>query len=175
MALAQMAADSLCHVFKGKTMKVKLFLALAVSCLLFLTLSCGTTPGTTTPPTTTSPSTTSPTTVDLENLEWSFSGLTVKPSEAVVGEEVEVSIWVQVLGVVQLPARVVLAIDGEIVATKRIYLEEDYSYLVSFTITLDEVGTHEVRVGAILERYFENYEVGADDFVANLTIRPAQE
>ena len=64
-----------------------------------------------------------------------------------------------------------MAIDGEVVATKDIYLDTDYTESVSFTVVMEEEGTHEVRCAVVLQEE-EPYKVGVNDLVASLTIRP---
>ncbi len=167
----------------AEAVKINVFLLLAASCILFLGLSCSaakpspTTPPATTSPPTTTPTTTSPTTTTLPlgYAEWTFNDLTVTPSEADVGEEVVVSVWVNIYGAIGEPfGKAILAIDGEVVATKDVWLTADFSELVSFTVVMEEAGTHEVRLTVMLEDEGP-YEVGVNDLTAKLTVRPAPE
>jgi len=119
-----------------------------------------------------SPTTTTP---PLRHAEWTFNDLTVTPSEAEVGEEVVVSVWVHIYGAIGEPlGRAILAIDGQVVATKDVRLAADSSELVSFTVVMEEAGTHEVRLTVMLEDEGP-YEVGVNDLTAKLTVRPAPE
>jgi len=158
----------------AEAVKINVFLLLAISCILFLGLSCSAAkPSLTTPPATTSPPTT--TTLPLGYAEWTFNDLTVTPSEVDVGEEVVVSVWVNIYGAIGEPlGKAILAIDGEVVATKDVWLTADFSELVSFTVVMEEAGTHEVRLTVMLEDEGP-YEVGVNDLTAKLTVRPAPE
>lgn len=149
-------------------MKKTLLIILIVFTVCF-SLSCVTTTKETTD-TATEPGGTTSLDVDLDYLEWTYNGLSVQPSIATVGQDVEVSAWIQVPGVVQLPVRAVLAMDGEIIATKEVYLEEDFSYYVNFVVTPVASGTHELRFGVVLERDFVDYVVGKNDLVSVITV-----
>lgn len=146
-----------------EAVKINILLPLAISCILFLGFSCGESQP--------SPTTTLP----LRHAEWTFNDLTVTPSEADVGEEVVVSVWVNIYGAIGEPlGKAILAIDGEVVATKDVWLTADFSELVSFTVVMEEAGTHEVRLTVMLEDEGP-YEVGVNDLTAKLTVRPAPE
>lgn len=158
----------------AEAVKINVFLLLAISCILFLGFSCGQSQPS---PTTLPAMTTSPTTTPLPlgYAEWTFNDLTVTPSEADVGEEVVVSVWVNIYGAIGEPlGKAILAIDGEVVATKDVWLTADFSELVSFTVVMEEAGTHEVRLTVMLEDEGP-YEVGVNDLTAKLTVRPAPE
>lgn len=86
-----------------------------------------------------------------------------------------VSVWVNIYGAIGEPlGKAILAIDGEVVATKDVWLTADFSELVSFTVVMEEAGTHEVRLTVMLEDEGP-YEVGVNDLTAKLTVRPAPE
>lgn len=150
---------------------MRLFSLLVIGCILLLGLSCSAAKLDTTALTTTTPigKPMSP-----EYAEWTFNKLTITPSEAQVGQEIVVSVWVNVYGAISEPlGKVLLAIDGQVVATKDVWLTADFSERVSFTVVADEVGVHEVRLAVTLDE--ESYEFGVNDLTAKLTVRPIQD
>lgn len=164
----------------AEAVKINILLPLAIICILFLGLSCSaakpslTTPTTTSPTTTLPAMTTSPTTTTppLRYAEWTFNDLTVTPSEAEVGEEVVVSVWVHIYGAIGEPlGRAILAIDGQVVATKDVWLTADFSELVSFILIAEEIGTHEVRLTVMLPEEGP-YKIGENDLGTKFTVRP---
>jgi len=154
----------------AEAVKINVFLLLAISCILFLGFSCGESQPspTTLPAMTTSPTTTPP----LRHAEWTFNDLTVTPSEADVGEEVVVSVWVNIYGAIGEPlGKAILAIDGEVVATKDVWLAADSSELVSFILVAEEIGTHEIRLTVMLPEEGP-YKIGENDLSTKFTVRP---
>ncbi len=151
---------------------MKVFSVLVIGCVLFLGLSCSVAKlEQTTPTTTVSTGKVTPS----EYAEWTLNDLTITPSEAEVGEEVVVSVWINVYGAIGEPTgKMLLAIDGRIVATKDIWLTADFSELVSFTVVTNEVGAHEVRLAVMLDDETP-YKFGVNDLAAKLVVRPIRE
>ncbi|MBW2674938.1 MAG: hypothetical protein JRD89_16245, partial [Deltaproteobacteria bacterium] len=89
----------------------------------------------------------------LKPAELHVYGLTVEPSEVEVGEQVQVSVGVVNIGDLEDTFTVTLKVDGAVVDVKEVTLAGGDTTFVTFQLTGDVEGTHEVEVNGLTETF----------------------
>ena len=102
---------------------------------------------------------------------WYLHDIEVKPNPATVGQEVEVSAWINAPGMVLTDVTAILSINGERESTQTIYIEGDSTHYLSFNFRPTSSGDNRITFSAILSRDLAYYIPGEKDLSTNLLVR----
>ena len=101
---------------------------------------------------------------------WFINNLEVKPNTVTIGQDAEVSAWINAPGMVLTQITTILSVDGERKSTKTIYVEGDSTHFISFIFNPDVAGKHKISFGAILTRDLDYYILGEKDLSKTLIV-----
>ncbi len=101
---------------------------------------------------------------------WYLHDIEIKPNPITVGQEVEVSAWINAPGMVLTDITAVLSINGKRESTQTIYVEGDSTHYLSFNFRPTSSGDYRITFGAILSRDLAYYIPSEKDLSRNLVV-----